>query len=1109
MIGNKNSTLSRQTANDWQIAINSVSDLIFILDLDQKILAANTSTLKITGLTEKELIGRHCYEIFHQSDKPPCQCPHENLQDNPAPHTINKRLEFKNRVYKVSCSPVFDDQGKILRIIHVAKDITSQDKAAISLKNFNRALKTMGECNKLLARPNTEQELLQKICRAIVEKSGYKLAWVGFTLHDPEKSVHPTAYFGYENNYLKSINIAWSDTEKGQGPTGTAIRTGRPVACRNIVNDPSFAPWRDNAIQRGYASSLSLPLAVDGNNIGALNIYAETADAFDEQEVQLLFSMASDLSYGISSRRLKEDQRQKEIKLAQKSSEWANAMDFIEDSVYLIDMDDKIIMANKAFLKMTGLSAEEIIGRDICTIMHPQGEIEPCRVCTARSKRQDAFIYMDKEDSDNPSGRPIQVMVKMIRNPDGFPVRVLMGVRDMSAIEELRRQAQIINQINEAVVATDQNGLIRNWNKGAENLLGYSEQEAVGRNINDILIETCEARDHKKLFPEDSSSRETSIKTLTGTSFYAFISTSDIINDSGKKAGSIYSIRDITDLKTATEHKENQARMWALGSDIGHAIAGETTLHRLIHTFCQAIVNRLGATFARIWLYDSAENILVLHGSAGKYTHLDGPHGRIHVDDNSKIGMLALHKKAILTNEVIGDPRIKDQQWAKREKMVAFAGHPLIIGERFIGVVALFAQKPLPEFILKVFESIADKIAMGIDRHLAEKERETLQKQVRQMQKMEAIGTLAGGIAHDFNNILTAILGFGDLLKYEVKENDPAQESLQQIIKAGNRAKDLVRQILTFSRQREQQRQPLHAHLIVKEAIKLLKASIPSTITIKENIATELDSIMADPTEIHQIVMNLCTNAYHAMQEQGGLLEIILERVELDQYEAARDPRLQPGKYLRLTVKDSGHGMNSSTMERIFEPYFTTKDIGQGTGMGLSVVHGIVESLRGAIIIDSEINKGTSFFVYLPALDRMQTDFTHEIEESLPGGREKILLVDDEEDILEYGRRALKILGYEVTTRSNGIEALHLFQHDPERFDLIITDQMMPHMTGMELSKKIIAIRTNFPVILITGYSFTLSAEKAKAMGIREFVMKPLLTSELAKVVRKVLDKPK
>lgn len=388
----------------------------------------------------------------------------------------------------------------------------------------------------------------------------------------------------------------------------------------------------------------------------------------------------------------------------------------------------------------------------------------------------------------------------------------------------------------------------------------------------------------------------------------------------------------------------------------------------------------------------------------------------------------------------------------------------------------------------------------------SEEERIRLQLMLQQAQKMEAIGTLAGGIAHDFNNILTPLIIHTEMALLDIGSNHAVSHNLEQILFSARRARDLVRQILTFSRQQDQETKPLKVGLILKEALKLLRASLPSTIEIHQEIATKGDTIIADPIQIHQLFMNLATNAAHAMREKGGALMVRLEEKKVTQQDRIQIPDLKAGPYLRLSIGDTGHGIAQDLLKRIFEPYFTTKVKGEGTGMGLAVVHGIVTSHGGAITIQSEVGKGTTFDVYLPKTVEDDNSIVAEERVDLPTGTETILLVDDEPSMIEALRLMLSRLKYKVEARTSSIEALQAFRANPHKFDLIITDMTMPHLTGLELAREIFSIQPDIPIILCTGFSDLISEEKAKAAGIREFVMKPLVMNEIAVAIRRTLD---
>jgi nitrogen-specific signal transduction histidine kinase/ActR/RegA family two-component response regulator len=387
-----------------------------------------------------------------------------------------------------------------------------------------------------------------------------------------------------------------------------------------------------------------------------------------------------------------------------------------------------------------------------------------------------------------------------------------------------------------------------------------------------------------------------------------------------------------------------------------------------------------------------------------------------------------------------------------------------------------------------------------------EEEKRRLTAQLHQAQKLEAIGTLAGGIAHDFNNILGAIIGYAEMLRDDSPAGSPAYNDSDQVLKAGMRAKELVRQILAFSRQSSFEKVALQPGPIVEEAVKLLRASLPATIVIVEDIENDCGPVLADPTHLHQIVMNLGTNAFHAMEGGGGVLEVRLGRVSQTEELRGDVGRLAAGDYVRLSIADSGDGIAPEVRQRIFDPYFTTKEVGKGTGLGLATVQGIVAEYGGAVVCDSVLGQGTTFHVYLPASGAVaQVEEERDVAEV--AGGEHILLVDDEPILADLGRAMLQRAGYRVTSRTSSLEALSAFQNQPELYDLVITDQTMPGMTGIDLARRLLQLRPGLPIILSTGYGNALSEERVRAMGLAGFAMKPLVKKDIVTLIRQVLAK--
>ncbi len=519
-----------------------------------------------------------------------------------------------------------------------------------------------------------------------------------------------------------------------------------------------------------------------------------------------------------------------------------------------------------------------------------------------------------------------------------------------------------------------------------------------------------------------------------------------------------------------------------------------------------------------VHIYDSSGNILEIKAACGNYKKLRG---------------LKLKPGEGVSGKVweSGEPLfINDyQSWAGKSRKTQFdfvtaaIGVPLTSGSKIEGAIGLSHHdkgKRISEESLKILEQFAELATLAIDnaklfkgledeldrRIRLESERQQMEARLRQSQKMEAVGTLAGGIAHDFNNILFPVIGFSQMIMHDLAEDSPIREQLQSVLDGAERAKNLVQQILTFSRETEQNTQPLKLQLIIKEALKLARASLPSTIKIINKIPKETGMVMADPTQIHQVIMNLITNALHAMEENGGELTIELKETELIEKNLP-DPQMLPGPYVCLEVKDTGCGMGQETLKRIYEPYFTTKGKNKGTGLGLAVVHGIVKNLHGEIIAQSAPGKGTSFSVYLPRLIEKGEE---KQMEALPitqlNGNEKILLVDDEKPILRMVEQLLSRFGYGVCSYDKSPEAFACFESAPYDFDIVITDMTMPGITGDKLVAKIKTIRPEIPVILCTGFSEKIVDERTNETKPDKVLMKPSGKNEILGSIRMLLD---
>ena len=610
-------------------------------------------------------------------------------------------------------------------------------------------------------------------------------------------------------------------------------------------------------------------------------------------------------------------------------------------------------------------------------------------------------------------------------------------------------------------------------NQTAADTLGYTKKELVGRSVFDIYAPESAEYAEETLFPRfkktgEISEEELVMKTKDGGTLDVALNVSAVRDREGNILHSNSICRDISERKRAEAAlKSSQALLNASleQNPLGIIIADVADAKvRVMNEAFQDIFGTTDEPSSDISLFDYEPSWKAFRPDGTVYGNMaESPLGR------------AVSGITVSNEEM----RIVRKDGAAR--LVSCSATP--IQNEQGDVVAALA----------IYDDITDRTRM--------------MAQLQQAQKMESIGTLAGGIAHDFNNILSSILGFTALALEDVEKDTVIEDNLQEVYAAGKRAKELVQQILVFARRADEMIQPVEVGLIAKEVIRFIRSSIPSTIEIKQNIESK-SMIMGSATGVHQILMNLCTNAAHAMEAEGGILEVGLKDVTIDGDFDRQDLNLEAGKYLEMTVSDTGVGIGPGTLGSVFDPYFTTKGPGKGTGMGLAVVHGIVETYGGAITVDSKLGQGTVFTIYLPATTKGKEHPAHE-PEAFPSGTERILFVDDEASIAGMNTQFLERLGYSVASRTDSTEALELFSSKPNDFDLVITDLTMPKMTGDRLATALMETRPDIPVILCTGYGKKISDEQAREIGIKAFAYKPVDRKDLARTVRKVLDEAK
>ncbi len=678
------------------------------------------------------------------------------------------------------------------------------------------------------------------------------------------------------------------------------------------------------------------------------------------------------------------------------------------------------------------------------------------------------------------------------------------------------------------IISSLKKGLILDINEGFQRIFGYRHDEVVGKSVEQLLFWKAEGARRAMLRKLKTEGRVRDLPVSLhdrNREPHACLFSTEVFGYNGKPH-LVSVVRDITAQKHTEAELKKSRRELAVRNRISDAFL--TLPHEEMFDRVVSIIQGELSSPYGLFGYINEEGALVCptptrqasrfqHTAAGRVAlipleNLDNRDngkgtesvpGRIIFPPDRLPGLLKKlleTEKGLRINAPVGMP----EAHLPIERML---GAPIRYNRYSIGVL-LCANAPLEytdqdlDFLKVIADHIAPVLNARLAREAEERERKRLKEELQQAHKIESLGTLAGGIAHDFNNILSPIMIYSEMMSLTLPEHSPHKGHLEKIYKAGTRARDLVQQILTFSRQSEQKAGPLKIVPVVKECIKMLRSVIPTTVEIRRIIEEGPNTISAHPTQIHQILMNLSNNAAHAMRTGGGVLEIGVRRIT-----GEKTPTPIPAPCLLLSVGDTGHGIDPAIADRIFDPYFTTKARGDGTGLGLSVVHGIVQSRNGAVEVHTVPGKGTTFNIFLPLLDEAPPESPAPLPH-LPGGKEHILIVDDERAVIEPLEEVLKKLGYTVTACPGSMEALERFTEAPDRFDLMVTDMTMPHMTGTMLAEKVFALRPDLPVILCTGFSELIDDKAAKKMGIRAFVLKPLILREMARTIREIMDTP-
>jgi two-component system cell cycle sensor histidine kinase/response regulator CckA len=842
-------------------------------------------------------------------------------------------------------------------------DLSITDTSATpELRRLNRALRALSACNQALAQASSEQQLLDEICDVIVRLGAYRFAWIGFAEPDEARKVRPMAHAGHEDGYLNEITVAWSDGPAGRGPVGLAIRENKVCVVANTAQDPTFAPWREPALQRGYAALIALPLRVAGMPFGALAIYSGQPDSFEAREVELLAEMASNLEFGITAIRAQEESRRATAALREAESKYRQLVEMVPAISYV-----SIVGALGPFLYISP-QVKTILGYE------PQECLADNHFWWDHLNPEDHATALAEDDWNE--GTLYRVEYRM-RARDGREV----WLRD------------------EAVIVLDP--------QTGERLMRGLLVDVTERKRAELALQRSE--ENYRLFVAQSS--EGIFRTEQEPPVPIHLSVDEQI------ALSLASSR-------IAECNDAMARMYGLAS--ASELQGKRVSELLI---------------------------------------ADDPVNREFLGDFIRSGYRVTDKES---HEFDSQRRLR----IFRNTIVGIVEHGHLVR------------------------------TWGIQRDITESRR--LEEQLRNAQQMEAIGRLAGGVAHDFNNILSIIMGHGELLLAAPGLGDRARNGVEQIRRAADRAASLTQQLLAFSRKQVLQPKVLDLNACVSDVQKMLSRVIGEDIELVASLHPSLDWVKADPGQVEQVLMNLAVNARDAMPH-GGKLAMETANLNLTP-ELALPLDLAPGHYVTLAVSDTGHGMDSTTLAHIFEPFFTTKAMGKGTGLGLATVYGIVKQSGGGIFVESAVQQGTCFRIYLPAAEHETPKPLASTQERVAGGSETILLAEDEPGLRELTRIFLESYGYKVLEAAGAQQAIQSAEVFAGPIHLLLTDVIMPGISGPQLADKILASRPNTKVVYMTGYTDDMVVQHRVLEPGVELLQKPFTKLDLAQKVRSTLD---
>ncbi|HEX4785357.1 MAG TPA: PAS domain S-box protein [Candidatus Sulfotelmatobacter sp.] len=982
------------------------------------------------------------------------------------------------------------------------------------LRRLNRALRTLSGCNQALARAGSEPELLGQICEIIVSVGGYRMAFIGYAEVDEQRSVKPMAQAGNGEEYLTRIALQWSDTEAGRGPVGTAIRENRICLVADTASDAMFAPWREAAMERGYAAVIALPLRSAGAALGVLAIYSEQAGSFEASEQELLTEMANNLSYGITAIRSREEGKRATAALRDAEEKYRQLVEQVPAISYVAEAgaQGRFLYVSPQVSTILGYRPEDCMLDPWFWWNHLNPEDHP----TAQL-----------EDSWE-EGHPFRVEYRM-RAQDGREVWLrdeAVIVRDPHSGKRLTRGLLI--EITERKRADE---ALRRSEENYRLFVAQSSEGIFRLDLDEpVSIELAEEELARHIVEHSRMAEcNDAMAQMYGLSSPAELLGKRLSELLPEEAGGAKLTREyVRNGFRLLERERREMDVHRNPKIFLNSMFGVVERGRLLRTWGiqRDITERLKAEEAR----QTAEE--ALRESEERYRAFVGQssEGIFRMEYNPPVPcglpvaeQLALGRK----NGVLAECNDALARMYGRGSAAELMGKPLA---EFLVLNDPGTRKFMEKFIRdgyrttdqesyemdsrgqkKIFRNTMSGTVVdgywvrtwGITRDVTE--RVHLEEQLRNAQQMEAIGRLAGGVAHDFNNILSVIMGHGELLLAVSAGDERARNGLQQIRRAADRAASLTQQLLAFGRKQVLQPRVLDLNDVVADVQKMLSRVIGEDIELVASLHPSLQAVKADPGQVEQVLMNLAINARDAMP-QGGKLRMETSNIEVTA-EQARDLDLAAGRYVMLRVEDSGEGMDAETLAHIFEPFFTTKPRGKGTGLGLAMVYGIVKQSGGSIHVKSGVGEGTVFRIYFPAAEGNRPQ-REEVATNgkAPRGTETILVAEDEPDLREVTRIFLEGYGYRVLEAASAEQAIQTAENFREGIDLLLTDVIMPGMSGSQLAEEILSKRPQTRIVYMTGYTDDMVVQyKVLEPGV-QLLQKPFTKVDLALKVRATLD---